>query len=299
METIANLTTEQINEKSARLDEMNALEIVTLINQEDQTVAISVKKALSSVANAVDLIVKNLSGGGRLIYIGAGTSGRLGVLDASECLPTFSTDPDMVQGLLAGGRSAMFDAVEGAEDDQAAGDEDLKQINLTNRDVVVGISASGRTPYVIGALRYAQQIGAGTIALSCNHQAQTSQMADVAIEVPTGPEVLAGSTRMKAGTAQKMVLNMLSTAAMIRLGKVHKNLMVDVKPTNEKLVDRACRILMKAANVSYEQASEALDAAENQVKVALVMLKTGLDPKEAKSRLDAAGGFVRSVTDER
>ncbi|GAX91731.1 N-acetylmuramic acid 6-phosphate etherase [Effusibacillus lacus] len=298
MESIANLATEQQNEKSARLDEMSALEIVTLINGEDQTVAQAVGKALPSIAEAVEVITKSLSAGGRLIYVGAGTSGRLGVLDASECPPTFSVERQLVQAILAGGRNAMFEAIEGAEDDMQAGGENLKNISLSNRDVVVGISASGRTPYVIGALKYAKQVGASAIALSCNLSAKCSEIADVAIEVETGPEVLAGSTRMKAGTAQKMVLNMLSTASMVRLGKVYKNLMIDVKPTNEKLVDRARRILMKAAGVSYDEAAAALQAADNQVKVALVIIKTGLDAEEAKARLKAAGDFVRPVIEE-
>lgn len=295
MESIANLATEQQNDRSARLDEMNALEIVTLMNSEDQTVALAVNRSLPSIARAVDLITKSLSAGGRLIYVGAGTSGRLGVLDASECPPTFSTEPKTVQGLLAGGKSAMFDAVEGAEDNIEAGEKDLAQLQLTCQDVVVGISASGRTPYVIGALTLARKVGASTIAVSCNSPAEASQIADVPIEVATGPEVLGGSTRLKAGTAQKMVLNMLSTASMVRMGKAYKNLMIDVKPTNEKLVDRACRILMKAADVSYEQAAGALRDSDNQVRVALVMLKTGLDAQEAQTRLQAANGFVRPV----
>lgn len=295
VESIANLATEKQNEKSVRLDEMSALEIAALINKEEQTVAQAVNKVLPAIAEAVEVITRSLSEGGRLIYIGAGTSGRLGVLDASECPPTFSVGSETVLALLAGGRDAMFEAKEGAEDDASAGSEDLKKIQLSEHDVVAGISASGRTPYVIGALAYAKQIGASTIALSCNISAKTSQMADVAIEVETGPEVLTGSTRLKAGTAEKMVLNILSTASMVRQGKVYKNLMIDVKPTNEKLVDRACRILMKAADVSYEEAAAALQAAENQVKVALVMMKTGLSAEETKARLETAGGFVRPV----
>jgi N-acetylmuramic acid 6-phosphate etherase len=292
MESIAKLATEQTNARSAHLDRMSALEIVTLMNEEDRTVADAVQQALPAIAEAVERIVGALSQGGRLFYVGAGTSGRLGVLDASECPPTFGTDPKLVQALHAGGEAALVNAVEGAEDDFDAGATDLKAVGLTAGDVVVGISASGRTPYVCGALTYAREIGAVTVALSCNSPAQMSDLADTAIEVVTGPEVLMGSTRLKAGTAQKMVLNMLSTATMVRLGKVYRNLMIDVKPTNVKLVDRACRILMQAANVDYETAAAALKAADNRAKVALVMLKTGLSAMEAERRLAEVGGFA-------
>ena len=292
---IARLATEQANERTANLDQMSAVEIVTAMNREDQTVAQAIEQALPQIARAVDLITDKLAGGGRLFYIGAGTSGRLGILDASECPPTFSTDPELVQGLIAGGEAALVNALEGAEDDFDAGRDDLQQADLTGHDVVVGIAASGRTPYVSGGLTYARQVGAGTVALSCNAPAEISQLAEVAIEVVTGPEVLMGSTRLKAGTAQKMVLNMLSTASMVRLGKVYKNLMIDVKPTNKKLVDRACRILMSAANAEYDTAAEALQAADNRVKVALVMIKTGLSADEAQNRLDQVSGFVRAA----
>lgn len=295
MESLENLTTERENDKSVGLDEMSPLEIVTLMNAEDQTVAHAVSQALPAIAEAVEAIVASFKAGGRLIYVGAGTSGRLGVLDASELPPTFGVDPSMAVALLAGGRNAVFQAKEGAEDDAEAGERDLRGIHLENRDAVVGISASGRTPYVIGALQYAKQIGAKTVALSCNRPSRMSSIADVAIEVVTGPEVLTGSTRLKAGTAQKMVLNMLSTAAMVRMGKTYKNLMVDVKPTNEKLVDRARRILMKATGVSYKEADRALKAADNQVKVALVMIQTGSTAEEARARLKEADGFVRAA----
>ncbi|MGB8954367.1 MAG: N-acetylmuramic acid 6-phosphate etherase [Tumebacillaceae bacterium] len=294
---IARLATEQANERTANLDQMSAVDIVTAMNREDQTVAQAIEQALPQIALAVDLITDKLAGGGRLFYIGAGTSGRLGILDASDCPPTFSTDPDLVQGLIAGGEAALVNALEGAEDDFDAGRDDLKKANLTGHDVVVGIAASGRTPYVAGGLTYAQQVGAGTVALSCNAPAEISKLAAVAIEVVTGPEVLMGSTRLKAGTAQKMVLNMLSTATMVRLGKVYKNLMIDVKPTNKKLVDRACRILMSAANVEYDTAAEALQAADNRVKVALVMIKTGLSAEEAQKQLDQVSGFVRAAVE--
>lgn len=295
MKSIAKLSTEGINERSANLDRLSALEIVTVMNQEDQTVALAVERALPAIAKGVERITKGLSQGGRLFYVGAGTSGRLGILDASECPPTFSTDPNLVQGLIAGGAAAMINAEEGAEDDFQAGARDLRGMGLTADDVVVGISASGRTPYVAGALTFARKIGAGSIALSCNAPAEMSEIAEVAIEVPTGAEVLMGSTRLKAGTAQKMVLNMLSTGSMVRLGKVYQNLMVDVKPTNVKLVDRACRILMAGAGVGYDEAAVALKSANQRVKIAMVMLKTGLSAEEAEARLGAVNGFVHAA----
>jgi N-acetylmuramic acid 6-phosphate etherase len=291
-ESLEGLTTERENEKSLGLDEMTPLEIVTLMNAEDQTVAQAVNRVLPAIAKAVEAIVASFKAGGRLIYVGAGTSGRLGVLDASELPPTFGVDPGLAVALLAGGKEAMFQAKEGAEDDAGAGERDLGSLGLEERDAVVGISASGRTPYVIGALQYAKGVGARTIALACNRPSRMGSIADVAIEVETGPEVLTGSTRLKAGTAQKMVLNMLSTAAMVRMGKTYKNLMVDLRPTNEKLVNRACRILMKATGASYEEAERALKAADDQVKVALVMIRTGATAEEARARLAAADGFV-------
>jgi N-acetylmuramic acid 6-phosphate etherase len=297
MESIAKLATEQTNEDTANLDQMNALEIVEAMNREDQSVALAVQAALPQIAQAVDRIAEALTNGGRLFYTGAGTSGRLGVLDASECPPTFGTDPILVQALHAGGEAALVNAIEGAEDDFEAGGEDLKQAGLKAGDVVVGIAASGRTPYVAGALTFAKGAGASTVALSCNSPAEISGLADVAIEVVTGPEVLMGSTRLKAGTAQKMVLNMLSTATMVRLGKAYRNLMIDVKPTNVKLVDRACRILMLATGVDYEKASQALQATNNQVKTALVMIETGLSAEEAQMRLDDVNGFARKAID--
>lgn len=298
MESIAKLATEQTNEHSENLDQMSALDIVTVMNREDQTVAEAVQVALPQIAQAVDLITAALTAGGRLFYVGAGTSGRLGILDASECPPTFGTDPNVVQALIAGGDAALSNAVEGAEDDADAGQQDLKQVQLTADDVVVAIAASGRTPYAAGALQYAKSIGARTVALSCNSPAELSKLADVAIEVVVGPEVLMGSTRLKSGTAQKMVLNMLSTASMVRLGKVYKNLMIDVVPTNVKLVDRATRILMTATDVDYDTASKALAEANNRAKVAMVMIKTGLSASEAETRLQAVNGFVRLAIEE-
>lgn len=274
---------------------MDSLAIVTLMNREDHKVTARVAEAIPAIACAVDAIVGALKMGGRLIYIGAGTSGRLGVLDASECPPTFGTHPDTVVPLLAGGENAIFHAVEGAEDDADAGEADLQRIGLTDRDVVVGISASGRTPYVLGALTHARSRGITTVAVCCNMGTPIGQIAHIAIEVNTGPEILGGSTRLKAGTAQKMVLNMLSTASMVHLGKVYTNLMVDVTPTNAKLVDRACRILTQTAGVDYSTAVDMLKAANYRTKVALVMAKTGLSAGEAQDRLDEEGGFVRAV----
>lgn len=297
MSSIEHLTTEQANDLSTHLDQMDALSIVTLMNHEDGTVATAVARALPDIAKAVELIVAALSSGGRLIYVGAGTSGRLGVLDASECPPTFSTEPDVVVAQMAGGTAAVFRSAEGAEDDEAAGRHDLQGIHLTPQDVIVGISASGRTPYVMGALAYGRELSCRTIALACNADARMSRLADTAIEVVTGPEVLSGSTRLKAATAQKMVLNMLSTASMVGLGKVYTNLMIDVHPSNAKLIERACRMLMKTADVDYDTAHAALQATGYRTKVALVVLKTGLDVDEASRRLVEAGGFVRTVVE--
>ncbi|MBL0388617.1 N-acetylmuramic acid 6-phosphate etherase [Tumebacillus sp. ITR2] len=298
MESIAKLATEQTNAQSDTLDQMNALEIVMLMNREDRTVADSVSAALPRIAEAVDRIVERLRRGGRLLYIGAGTSGRLGVLDASECPPTFGIEADVVVGVVAGGLDALVEAQEGAEDDADAGAYDLRKHALGAHDIVVGLSASGRTPYVAGALNFAKSVGAGTVALSCNEGAEISGNADVAIEVATGPEVLMGSTRLKAGTAQKMVLNMISTAVMVRLGKAYGNMMIDVKPTNIKLVDRACRMLMNATGVDHATAETALTSAGRRAKVALVMLKTGCDVAEAERRLEVANGFARLAIEE-
>jgi N-acetylmuramic acid 6-phosphate etherase len=292
------LATEQTNAQSDSLDRMSALEIVQLMNGEDRTVAEAVAQEVPRIAAGVELIAERLRRGGRLFYLGAGTSGRLGVLDASECPPTFGIEAEIVVGVVAGGPDAVVEAREGAEDDADAGAEDLRSQRLTSADVVVGLSASGRTPYVAGGLQFAKQTGAGTVALSCNRGAEISALAEVAIEVPTGPEVLMGSTRLKAGTAQKMVLNMLSTAVMVRLGKAYGNLMIDVKPTNVKLVDRACRMLMTAAGVEYETAAAALQASGRRAKVALVMLKTGCSADEAAHRLAAADGFARVAIEE-
>lgn len=292
---LSHLTTENRNQKTMQLDELSIEKVLTLMNEEDHNVPESVKQALPNIEAAVQVIIQSFQNEGRLIYMGAGTSGRLGVLDAAECVPTFGTEPEIVQGLIAGGMQAMTVAVEGAEDSPTLGREDLEAIHLTANDTVVGIAASGRTPYVIGGLDYANQIGASTVSLACNFGALISQHATINIEVEVGPEILTGSTRLKSGTAQKLVLNMLSTASMIGIGKVYKNLMVDVKPTNEKLVERAKRIIMAATDCTYDVAATQFSAANEDVKLAIVMILTDLSANEAKERLTQAHGFVRQT----
>ncbi|MGO2064189.1 MAG: N-acetylmuramic acid 6-phosphate etherase [Latilactobacillus curvatus] len=292
---LSHLTTENRNQKTMQLDELSIEKVLTLMNEEDHNVPESVKQALPNIEAAVQVIIQSFQNEGRLIYMGAGTSGRLGVLDAAECVPTFGTEPELVQGLIAGGMQAMTVAVEGAEDSPTLGREDLEAIHLTANDTVVGIAASGRTPYVIGGLDYANQIGASTVSLACNFDALISQHATINIEVEVGPEILTGSTRLKSGTAQKLVLNMLSTASMIGIGKVYKNLMVDVKPTNEKLVERAKRIIMAATDCTYDVAATQFSAANEDVKLAIVLILTDLSANEAKERLTQAHGFVRQT----
>ncbi|RXW33383.1 N-acetylmuramic acid 6-phosphate etherase [Propioniciclava flava] len=292
---ITSPTTEARNPGSAHLDELSPLALLTLMNNEDRGVADAVADALPAIAEVVTLATERLSQGGRLIYAGAGTSGRLGVLDAAECPPTFGTPPGQVVGVLAGGHQAMFEAVEGAEDSAELGASDMRALAVGPHDVVVGIAASGRTPYVIGALDHARSVGAATAALSCNANAVISKHAQVAIEVDNGPEVLTGSTRLKAGTSQKMVLNMISTATMVGLGKVFGNLMVDVAPTNEKLRDRAQRIVMAATDCTRETARDALAAADNHAKTAIVMILCGIDAAQATQRLTDHRGFVRGA----
>lgn len=292
---LAKLTTETRNTQTMNLDELSTSEVMTLMNQEDQKVAVAVEEALPMITKVVEVITEAFSKGGRLIYMGAGTSGRLGVLDAAECVPTFSVDPSMVQGLIAGGMKAMTVAVEGAEDSKTLGAEDLEAIQLNDTDVVVGIAASGRTPYVIGGLEYAASVGAKTATISCNKHAEISQFAQMPIEVDAGPEILTGSTRLKAGTAQKLILNMLSTGAMIGSGKVYQNLMVDVKPSNKKLEERSKRIIMQATDCTYEKASETFEAADQQVKLAIVMILTDSDKTTAAQKLTTAKGFIRET----
>ena len=292
MPELEKLLTEQRNPASAAIDTLPAEEVLRIVNAEDHQVADAVGREIPAIARAVDAIVEAFQRGGRLFYIGAGTSGRLGVLDASECPPTFSAPPEMVQGIIAGGAAALSRATESTEDDPAIGARDLIERGFTARDVLVGIAASGRTPYVLGAVAEAQRLGAVTVGISCTPDSELARAAAIAITPLVGPEVIAGSTRMKAGTAQKLVLNMLTTGAFIRLGYVYGNLMVNVQPMNAKLADRARRIVAQAAGVTCERAGELLDAAGNSVRAAILMGKTGVARFEAERRLAAAGGSI-------
>ncbi|MFD9625560.1 N-acetylmuramic acid 6-phosphate etherase [Peribacillus muralis] len=294
-EHLRSLTTEMRNEGTKNIDRMNTMEIISAINNEDLKVAVAVQKVLPEIETVVEWAGVSLKKGGRLIYVGAGTSGRLGVLDAVECPPTFSTPPETVLGIIAGGKSAFVHAVEGAEDKEEYGERDLIEVDLTADDTVIGIAASGRTPYVIGALRYAKKIGAKAVALSSNTDASITEAADIGIEVVVGPEVITGSTRMKAATAHKMVLNMISTATMIRMGKVYENLMVDVHVSNQKLKERAVRIIETVTDANYDHAKSVLEAANNQVKPAIVMIKTSRDYVQATELLEKADGDVRKA----
>jgi N-acetylmuramic acid 6-phosphate etherase len=292
---LEHLTTEARNPASEDLDGLSALEIVRLINAEDAKVAAAVAHETDAIAKAIDVIAARLGRGGRLIYIGAGTSGRLGVLDAVECPPTFNTHPSQVVGLIAGGYQALTTAVEGAEDRPELAVEDLKSVHLTDGDVVVGIATSGRTPYVIGSLEYARSMGAYTIGLSCNRDAQIVTRCDLSITPVVGPEVVSGSTRMKAGTATKMVLNMLTTGAMIRLGKTYGNLMVDLRASNSKLADRARRIVRAVTNLSDSESERLLSDCGGEVKTAIVSHYTGYSSIDARRLLDAAHGHLRNA----
>jgi N-acetylmuramic acid 6-phosphate etherase len=289
------LQTEQASDRYKDLDLRPTLDILRLMNEADRDVPTAVEQVLPRIAEAVDLIVNRIRRGGRLIYVGAGTSGRLAVLDAAECPPTFNTPPHLVRAVMAGGKDAIFEAVEESEDRPDLAAADLKALALTPDDVVVGIAASGRTPYVLGGLRYAKTVGAARVAISCNPDALVSRFADVAIEVSTGPEVLMGSTRLKAGTAQKMVLNMISTATMVRLGKVYQNLMVDLRATNEKLVERSKRIIMLATGVDYDEAANLLTQADGHVKTAILMKEKGVSREQAEALLAAANGYLREA----
>jgi N-acetylmuramic acid 6-phosphate etherase len=295
MSELEHLISEERNPNTMEIDLLPTVEVLRVINREDSSVPRAVEKVIAEIARAVDRIVNAFGEGGRLIYLGAGTSGRLGVLDAAECPPTFSVPADMVVGLIAGGAEALSKATEGAEDDAEAGATALKDIGLTRRDVVVGIAVSGRTPYVVGGLTYAKTLGATTVALSCNRDAAIAHVADISILPVVGPEVLTGSTRLKSGTAQKLVLNMLTTASMIRSGKCYQNLMVDLKPTNMKLVARAERIVTQATGCTAEQAQGALKRTGNDVKLAILITVTGMSLKRAKAALQSAGGFLRKA----
>lgn len=293
------ILSESRNADTLNIDLLSTDAILQKINQEDQKVALAIKPALGNIGIAVDMIVEAFTNKGRLIYLGAGTSGRLGILDAVECVPTFSVAKDMVIGIIAGGEKAIKDAVEGAEDNQQAAIEDLKAIHFNAKDVLVGIAASGRTPYVISALKYAQQIGAKSVAVSCNPNSPIGKEADVDICAAVGAEILTGSTRMKSGTAQKLILNMLSTASMIKIGKTYQNLMVDVNASNEKLYARALLIVMQATDCDEKTASDALQSAGNEAKVAIMMILTGANTSEAVSLLKQHDGFLRKAVESK
>lgn len=292
---LGSLPSESRNPETMDLDSLTTLEMVSRFNQQDARVAEAVRLTLPAVAQAVDAAAAALSAGGRLIYLGAGTSGRLGVLDASECPPTFGVPHGRVIGLIAGGPGALLKAVEGAEDSETLGVADLQALTLTAQDMVVGLAASGRTPYVIAALRYARQLGCATAAISCNPDSPIAREAEIAISPVVGPEALTGSTRLKSGTAQKLVLNMISTGAMVKIGKVWQNLMVDMQATNVKLVDRACRMVVEATGCERSEAEAALSACDYQVKTAILMLLAGITAAQASDRLAASQGFLRAA----
>ena len=295
MVELQKIATEQRNPNTMNIDTLSTLDMVKLINREDHRVAEAVALVTDKIAAAVDVIAARLSTGGRLIYCGAGTSGRLGILDAVECPPTYSTDPETVQALMAGGYGAIFKAVEGAEDSKELGKTDMQGIGFSGKDVLVGIAASGRTPYVLGCMEYAKELGAPTVAVTCCPGSILDSFADIGIAPAPGPEVVTGSTRMKSGTAQKMVLNMLSTGAMIKLGKVYGNLMVDVKPSNEKLVRRCVTIVCSATDCTEEEAVDALEQCGYHPKTAIVMLLRGVNAETADRLLEAAGGRIAKV----
>ncbi|MGR5126862.1 N-acetylmuramic acid 6-phosphate etherase [Photobacterium swingsii] len=292
---LTRMVTESRNPASQDIDTLSTLDMLAVINNEDKKVAIAVEQVLPEIAQVVDAVAAAFQQGGRLIYTGAGTSGRLGILDASECPPTFGTKAEQVVGLIAGGHAAILRAVENAEDNQVLGKSDLTALNFTDKDILVGIAASGRTPYVLGAMTYAKEIGATTACISCNPHSPMTELADVSITPVVGPEVVTGSSRMKAGTAQKLVLNMLTTGAMIRSGKVYGNLMVDVEATNAKLVERQKRIVIEATDCTREQAEIALHACEGHCKTAIVMILTNSNADEASQLLAQHRGFTRDA----
>lgn len=292
---LTRLSTEQSNSRTISIDEASAMEIVRLINKEDQTVPQTIQKILPDIARAITVIAGHLSHGGRLFYIGSGTSGRLGILDAAECPPTYSTPPNLIQGIIAGGAPAIFKAQEGAEDSPEAGENDLKDKELTNLDVVVGLTASGCTPYVLGALDYARSVKAYTMAITCSQGSEVSSVADLSLAAITGPEVIAGSTRMKAGTAQKLILNMLSTGSMILLGKVYKNLMVDLQCTNAKLKIRARNIVSEATGCDTATADFFLKQGKGNAKTAILMYLADLDYETAQTKLKENGNFLKKT----
>jgi len=297
-EDLGQLNTEAIDSRFSKIDTLSTIDLLKLFNDGDKSVAEEVAKVLPKVAEAITEITRRMELGGRLIYVGAGTSGRLGVLDASECIPTFSLEDGLVIGIIAGGDTALRTGIEGAEDIPEGAIEELKKMNFSKKDSLVGIAASGRTPYVVGALKYAKEMGAASIALSCNLNSELSKFADVAIEVDTGAEILAGSTRLKAGTAQKLVLNMISTVSMIKLGKTYGNLMVDLQVSNIKLRDRAIRIIQAATSCDFKRAQEALQESKDQVKVAIVMILLDSSAEKALELLKASGSRVRAALDK-
>ena len=293
LQTLSTLITEQRNPNSMHVDSLSALEIVQLMNKEDKQVPLAIEKCLPQIAQAVECIVAAFQQGGRLVYIGAGTSGRLGVLDASECPPTFGVSPEMVKGIIAGGERALRHPIEGAEDSKAQAVVDLQTIQFSSKDVLVGIAASGRTPYVIGALEYAKSLGSVTVSIASNPNSAMANIVDIAIDTVVGPEVLTGSSRLKSGTAQKLVLNMLTTASMILMGKCYQNLMVDVQASNEKLKTRAIRIVMQATDCDKALAEETLKQADQNAKLAIMMILSGLDRAQAEALLEKHQGKLQ------
>ena len=296
---LGKLTTESRNQNTLNIDKVSTSEMVKIINNEDKKVAEAVERELPQIAEAIDEIVERMHKGGRLIYIGAGTSGRLGILDASECPPTYGVSEELVQGVIAGGQEAIFRAKEGAEDSKELAVEDLKERKLTENDTVVGLAASGRTPYVIGGLEYANEMGALTISVTCNADSDVSKAAKVSIAPVVGAEVVTGSTRLKSGTAQKLVLNMLSTGIMIKLGKVYGNLMVDVKSSNEKLVERAKKIVVEATGVNIKEAESLLAETKFDVKLAIFMILSGLDINVSRIKLDENKGYIAKALENK
>ena len=293
LQTLSTLITEQRNPNSMHVDSLSALDIVQLMNDEDKQVPLAIEKCLPQIAQAVECIVAAFQQGGRLVYIGAGTSGRLGVLDASECPPTFGVSPEMVKGIIAGGERALRHPIEGAEDSKAQAVVDLQTIQFSSKDVLVGIAASGRTPYVIGALEYAKSLGSVTVSIASNPNSAMANIVDIAIDTVVGPEVLTGSSRLKSGTAQKLVLNMLTTASMILMGKCYQNLMVDVQASNEKLKARAIRIVMQATDCDKALAEETLKQADQNAKLAIMMILSGLDRVQAEALLEKNHGKLQ------
>ncbi len=292
---LGKLTTESRNQNTLDIDQVSTLEMVKKINDEDKKVAIAVENELPQIAKAIDSIVERMKKGGRLIYIGAGTSGRLGILDASECPPTYGVSEELVQGIIAGGQEAIFRAKEGAEDSKELAIIDLKDKNINENDTIVGLAASGRTPYVIGGLEYANEIGALTVSVTCNKDSGVAKVSQISIAPVVGPEAVTGSTRLKSGTAQKLVLNMLSTGTMIKMGKVYGNLMVDVKATNEKLVERSKKIVCEATGVSIPEAEEVLKETDFDVKLAIFMILSNLEKEVAKEKLENSNGYIKEA----